>query len=475
MSFLLDVVYLAGLILFLPRLLYEALRRGKVRQGLMQKFLGDVPRRRSCGPCVWFHAVSVGEVLMLRQIVQRFAERHADWSVAISTTTSSGMEMARKHFPDRLVFYFPLDFSWAVDRALRRVRPDLVVLAEQELWPNFILAAGRAGAKVAVINGRMSPRSVRRYRLAFPLLRPALRRIDRLGAQTVPYARSFAAAGVPAERIFVTGSIKLDAIPTDRSNRATEQLRQLLGIEPDELVWVAGSTSPPEEQLVLDVYRSLARRHPELRLLIVPRHKWRFDEVAELIARAGFELIRRSRLTGPAARSEQAGAAQARPAQVRQRSRPATAATAGSARPRPVVLVDTLGELTAVWGLAEIAFVGGSFGKRGGQNMLEPAGYGSAVLFGPNVWNFQEAADMLIAEGGAIQVGSARALAEAVARLVSDASLRQELGRRARATLLRRQGGVQRTLELLNELIGQKAPAANVAPGQHRSTRRAGT
>ena len=188
MSYLLNAVYVIVFALFLPRILHELLAKGKRRGGWTQKLLGMVPVRDGHGPCVWFHAVSVGEVLLLRDLIGRFAQRHPDWTICLSTTTKTGMEMARRHFGSYTLFYFPFDFTWAVNRALARVRPSMVVLAEQELWPNFIRAAARCGARVLVVNGRMSPRSADRYRLARPLLRNALSHIDAVAAQTDQYA-----------------------------------------------------------------------------------------------------------------------------------------------------------------------------------------------------------------------------------------------------------------------------------------------
>src|SRR5262249_52916925 len=191
MSYLLDAFYLLILFLFSPWLLYKSLTTGKYRRGMWSKFTGRAFLRSGSAPCVWFHGVSVGEIHLLRQLVARFRQWHPDWECVISTTTDTGFEEATKRFPDATVFYWPLDFSWAVQRGLRRVRPKLVVLAEGELWPNFLLAAKKWNVQVAVVNGRMSPHSARRYQRLRWLVRPLLSRIGLIAAQTTESADGY--------------------------------------------------------------------------------------------------------------------------------------------------------------------------------------------------------------------------------------------------------------------------------------------
>ncbi len=426
--FLLDLAYLVLLLAAAPFLIYKAARSGKYRTGLGQKLFGLVPARSSRRPCVWFHAVSVGEVLLLEPIVARLRARRADAEIVLSTTTNSGMEVARGKFKGLTLFYFPLDFSWSVRTAVARVRPDLVVLAELELWPNFIRAARRSGARVAVVNGRMSPHSFAGYHRLGLVMRRVFRWIDVLAVQTDAYAERFVRIGAPRDRVVVTGSVKYDGIETERANPRTRALAALFALEPDQVVWVAGSTSEPEEEIVLDAYRRLLPSHPRLRLVLVPRHKERFAAVARLITERHFALVRRSELP----------------------RRPAP----GAARAEldlPVILVDTLGELSAVWGLADIAFVGGSFAPRGGQNMIEPAGYGAAVLFGPGVWNFQDTVDQLRARGGAVQLATPPELLGRMQELLSDREQRTRLGAAARGFVREQHGAAAKTVELLEQ------------------------
>jgi 3-deoxy-D-manno-octulosonic-acid transferase len=425
MPLLLDTLYLLLLLLLSPWLFYRALRTGRYRHGLRDKLLGlpaiRNPQSAIRNRTVWFHGVSVGEVHLLRQVIEAFRRRHPERPVVVSTTTDTGFEEARKCFPDLSVIHFPFDFSRAVRRTLRAVDPALVVLAEGELWPNFLLAARHRGVPVAVVNGRMSPRSLRRYRRLGPLSRWLMRRLDLLAMQSDAYAAAVRGLGAAPERVHVTGSVKFDGVTTDRHNPRTETLRQVFGVSENDLVWIAGSTQAPEEQIVIDLFKRLRATHPNLRLFLVPRQKDRFDKVAKLLERAGLPFTRRSSILDP--RSS-------------------------------VVLIDTIGELGALWGLADVAFVGGSLdGRRGGQNMIEPAAYGAAVVFGPHVWNFRDVAARLVDAGGAYQVADAAELERATARLLGDVEERQRIGTAAREFVLRQQGATERTIGLLGRLL----------------------
>ncbi len=437
MPYLLNLLYLLILIILSPWLIFKACTTGKYRRGLWRKLTGRAVLRTGERPCAWFHGVSVGEVHLLRQVVAAFRRRYPEWECVLSTTTDTGFAEAQKHFAGLEVFPWPLDFTWAVKRALRRVRPTLVVLAEGETWPNFLTAANRYGVPVAVINARMSPRSYCRYRRLGFVARRHFGRLDLCVTQTQEYAEHFRALGVPVARVHVTGSVKYDGTTADRHNPRTEELRRLLRITGEDLVWIVGSTQAPEEEIALDIFRRVRERHPNLRLILVPRQRERFDEVARLLERSGLPFVRRSILDPRSSILD----------------------------PRSsVVLVDTIGELGALWGLADVAFVGGSLdGRRGGQNMIEPAAYGAAVLFGPHVWNFREPASRLVELGAAMQVADAAELESAIARLLADPDERERLGVAARRFVLSQQGATERTVALLGTLIDYQPEAQRAA------------
>lgn len=426
---LLDLVYLAALTVLFPWLCWRAWRTKRYRAGLRDKLLGwsgQAPLRP-----VWFHAVSLGEIKVLGQFIPEFRQRHPQRHCVVSSTTDTGLEEARRLFPDLLVFPFPFDFSWAVERTLRRIAPELIVLCESELWPNFLLTANQLRIPVAVINGRMSPRSLARYHLVAPLVRKLFRLLEVVGVQTEEHMAAMLTLGVIPGRVRVTGNIKYDGARTERHNPHSDQLRQCLQIQNEDLIWVAGSTQAPEEEIVLDLFIRARHRFPRLRLLLVPRQRDRFDEVARLIERKGVAFVRRSAL-------------------------PCTLA--------PVVLIDSIGELAALWGLADLAFVGGSLdGKRGGQNMIEPAGFAAAVTFGPHVWNFRRTAEQLVACGGAYQVRDAAELEAVTLRLLADAAERQAAGQQARRFVLAQQGATKRTLDLLGGVLRPRSDRVEAA------------
>jgi len=487
LPYLLNLLYLLLLLVASPWLIYYAWRKGKYREGYAEKVLGRVPvrppeRDGERRPCLWLHAVSVGEVNLLSTLVRRIERAHPDWRCVISTTTRTGMELARKRFPDRLVFYCPLDFSWAVGQAMRRIRPDVVVLTELELWPNLIRAAKRQGAAVAVINGRLSEKSFQGYRRVRHFLRGVLRQLDIVAAQDEAYAERFRQLGVPGERVAVTGSMKFDGVQTDRDNPQTRELIAVAGFARDDAIFLAGSTQDPEERVALNVWRRLSTEFPHLRLVIVPRHPERFDEVARLLDRAGVAWHRRSELTDSlgaahnspasvATASGSVGVSASRGAAVRGSA--GASASPGDSEGKPgvanrrsddpspgsgprspdILLVDTVGELGAWWGTARIAYVGGSMGSRGGQNMIEPAAYGAAVSFGPNTRNFRDIVAALLRRDAAVVVADERELEQFVRRCLTEPAWAGELGDRARCLVAEQQGATGRTVELLARLV----------------------
>ena len=369
---------------------------------------------------IWLHAVSVGEVLLLQPLIKQLKAHYPHWKVWLSVTTATGREVAEKTYPDLNILWFPFDFTWAVHRALNQVQPKLILLAELELWPNFISIAKAKGIPVVVVNGRISERSFIGYNRVRWLVAKLLNKIDRFAVQQKEYAERLKQLGMATERIVVTGSVKFDGVTVDRQDAAVQKLRTLFGITEKHLVWVVGSTQSPEEAWALDIYQEAKKQFPDLKLILVPRHQERFNEVAELITKSGMPFVRRS---------------------------------APSTEHSALILVDTLGELKAVWGLADVGFVGGSFNDRGGQNMIEPAAYGVAVTFGPNTVNFKQIVAALLQHQAAIEVKTNYEWQAVTLRLLGDQAERQAIGQRAKDFVLRQQGATQRTIELLKPYL----------------------
>lgn len=429
MPCVLNLIYATLLAALSPVLMLRSYRTGRYRDGWGEKFFGRAPRRIGDRPCIWFHAVSVGEVLLLKPVLAEMQRRRPGWDVVVSTTTRTGLAVARRSYPDLVTFYAPLDFSWSARQAVARIRPTVLALVELELWPNLVWAAKRAGTRVAIVNGRLSHRSHRGYRRIRRPLGPTLRRLDSVAAQTDEYADRFVDLGVPRDRVRVTGSVKFDGLECNRSNPRTVALRRDLGLGPAHLVFLAGSTMEGEEAAALTAYREARKDHPGLRLVLVPRHAERFDKVAAWLEREGETVVRRS---------QGAASAQVRP---------------GGERPA-VILLDTLGELSFAWGLADIAFVGGSLHPgRNGQNMMEPAAFGASVLFGRHTGNFRAVVEQLLWRDGARVVEDARDLTAAVRADLDDPEAAAARGAAARAFVLAQEGASGRTFAELDRLV----------------------
>jgi 3-deoxy-D-manno-octulosonic-acid transferase len=417
-----DIGLLALFVLTLPYFLFQKVVRGRAYAPLAARSGRLSPAVNPDGtPSIWVHAVSVGEVLASRGLLAEIKRRFPDRRLVVSTTTVAGQELAQRGLPGvDAVFYAPVDSRGAVRRALDRVNPSLLVLMETELWPNLIHAARRRGTRIAVVNGRLSPRSFPRYRAIRPLLRPLLAEVDLYLMQAEPHAERARAIGAPAERVNVSGNLKYDVAEPAAPDPALAGI--LEGRHP---VWVAGSTVGGEEEIVLAAFRNLREQAPGARLVLAPRHPERFDVVAQLVEADGLRSARRSLLNGgtPAAESIE------------------------------VLVLDTIGELASVFGHARVAFIGGSLVPRGGHNVLEAAAAGCPVIVGPHMENFQEIASEFLGAGALVQVRDAEDLVPALLTLWNDPARRQEVGQRGRRLLERNRGAIARTADALAGLL----------------------
>ena len=436
---LLDLLYLAIFVAMLPWIAWRRWSGGRPVASPWLRFSGGGPALEAKGgrKRIWLHGVSVGEIQLLaslsREIISRAEGERLPIDVAVSSSTTTGLDLAARRFGAMSVFPCPLDFSWAVRRVFDRVTPDLLVLGELELWPHLLEAAHRRGIPVMVVNGRMSEKSSRGYARVAPLVRRMLRRVTLVSARSDTDAARFRSLG--AGDVVVAGSMKFDGVRGDRSDPEIGRLSSLAGFRPEEIVFLAGSTQAPEEQYAIEAFRAVADDHPRLRLVIVPRHVERAAEVAGLLDAAGLAWQARSRLDAEGA--------------------------SGKAR---VLLVDTTGELGCWWGTARIAFVGGSLdGRRGGQNMLEPAAYGAAVCFGPHTRNFADEVAVLLAADAARVVTDGREMAAFVRDCLEDPPSASRLGDRAAAAVRSHRGATAATAERVLKLLRPRSPTAWVA------------
>jgi 3-deoxy-D-manno-octulosonic-acid transferase len=461
----LNVIYATALIISSPWLAWRFLRYGKNRRGWSQKLWGRVPlgvaNKSRIGSdddrnleaaigeeegreSIWLHAVSVGEVNLLAPIIERLKRDLPDATLSLSTSTETGYDLACNKYIDITIFFFPYDFTWAVNEVLRRIRPSLIVLAELEIWPNLISIASRyrlsdqtnaadnqggGGIPIAVVNGRLSESSFRGYRRLIWPVKSSFQKLALVAVQDEIYAERFRQLGCDPQRVVVTGSVKFDGIRTHRANEQSQRFRQLFDVRQGETVFLAGSTQLEEDLLAAQTFLTLIDRYPNLRLILAPRHPERCDELEHQLKEFGLTVVRRSKM------------------HLESTPNPF------EAHRQAILMIDVIGELGGWWGVADIAYVGGSMGKRGGQNMIEPAAYGIPVSFGPNTKNFQMIVSQLLAAHGAQVVSNQQELTQFVERCLSDRPWAHQLGQNAQIEVLKHQGASDRTIGLLKTLL----------------------
>ncbi len=425
MIFLYSAVLAVALVLTLPYWALQMIRRGKYRAGLRER-LGRVPARLRQGnkPSIWVHAVSVGEVLAVSGIIRQLRTRYPQHRLVISTTTATGQKLARERFGNDNVFFFPLDFGFAVRPYLDALRPALIVIAETELWPNFFRLVHARGAKICVINARISDRSFPRYRIVARWLGPVLDNVNFFLAQSRADAGRLIAVGAAPDRVDSVGNLKFD-IPAGSASPFVQQLRAAA----TKPVLVCGSTVEGEEPIVLDAFRAIQHRFPDALLILAPRHPERFDAVAGLLSSSALRFWRRSQWNGDPL---QGG----------------------------VFLLDTIGELADVYQLADVAFIGGSLVPRGGHNILEAARFGVPVIVGPYVENFREMINTF-SLANALRISDSARLGEAFEELLADPASARAMGARARDTWQANAGATERTLRRIETLM---SPTASIPP-----------
>ncbi|HVF66487.1 MAG TPA: 3-deoxy-D-manno-octulosonic acid transferase [Pyrinomonadaceae bacterium] len=439
MYFLYSILLGVGVLALLPRFLFDALRHGKYSAGLAER-AGRLPEFDPGGRhVVWLHCVSVGEAQAARPLARALLTRYPNHALVVSTTTLTGQRVAREAFAGvaSLVFYFPFDWKWSVRRALRAVKPSAVLVMETELWPRFFRECRRARVPVALVNGRISEKSFGRYKLIRFFIRRVLSDLSLALMQTDADASRVRALGLDSERIRVTGNVKFD-IEEANASTLTEELRERFRLNGERALVVAASTHAPEERVALEAYRlvagsdvdSNAKTRP--RLLLAPRHPERFGEVAAMLDASGLSWARRG------------------------------APRNGRDADCDVVLLDSIGELRAVYPLAEVVFVGGSVAPVGGHNILEPALAARPVVTGAHTSNFKAIVKTFLEHDALVQLpdaegaDAARELARALRELLEDDARRLRAGERARAVLEQNRGATARTVSLLARIMEER-------------------
>jgi 3-deoxy-D-manno-octulosonic-acid transferase len=369
----------------------------------------------------WIHAVSVGEAITAAPLVGELRRTYPELPLVMTTVTDTGAGVVRARYAGQVTHrFFPFDVPVAVRRVVRSIDPVFLICMETELWPNVLRHLAARTIPVMIANGRISDRSYPRYRLVRPWLRRVLDGVRVFAMQSDEDARRVIALGARPERVFVTGNLKSEGVPDTPGS--IDLWRHLLGLGPDQPVWIAGSTHRGEDEIVLEAHGMAARKRPDLTLVLAPRHPERVPEVLRLASARGISVIRRTEL--PRARSVGA-----------------------------VVVLDTVGELAQLYAIADVVFVGGSLVPAGGHNMLEPAMRQKPVLFGPHTENFREAAALLLTAGGARRVEDATSLARDVGDLLDHDDLRARMGHAAGEAVARRHGAVKETLDLVSRFL----------------------
>ena len=377
------------------------------------------------GGCLWIHAVSVGEVGAIEQLIEKLRERFPRRQLIVSTTTPTGRGLAIERLKADRVVYFPLDLPNVVKRSLGRIRPSAVIIAETEIWPNFLRECGISGIPVFMVNGRISDKSYRRYLRMQRWLPRVLNGYRVLGMQSEMDAERIRTLGADSEKVSVFGNLKYDA--PIRAQSLDDPLETILR-GPRRLL-VAASTAADEEGLVLDAYKRLRQTHDDLRLLIAPRLPDRFDFVSRRLDASGFSYLRRSDLKANGAKSEQNA---------------------------DIILLDSVGELTGVFPHATIVFMGGTLVPRGGHNLIEPAQFSKPVVFGPHMENFREMARVFLEETAAIQIADVRSLAVEIGKLLGSPEMSETIGTNARNLVDRNAGATLRAINAISETLDNR-------------------
>jgi 3-deoxy-D-manno-octulosonic-acid transferase len=404
------------------------------RTGILPKDKIENLRR---GKTIWFHAASVGEVKALSAITPYLQKNHPEYDLVVSAVTKTGKREAERLLKDvKLVFFMPVDLGRFIRRALRNLEPAALILVETELWPNLIRESKRSGCFVGMINGRISERSFRRYRLAKSLFKETISHFDLLCLQSEEHKERMVRLGADRGRIEITGNLKFDRLFTAIEPDDVAQLRKSLRIPDNRRVVIAGSTREGEEQIIIPVFKKLKQRYDDLLFILAPRHLERLNQLEKILSDSQMSFIRRSRLES----SQWENGIENK----------------GELKKTSVILLDTMGELSRLYSLAQVAFVGGTLVPVGGHNLLEPAIYGVPVVFGPFVDNFKEEAKILIDSGGGIKVENQEELFLCLSDLLSDDDRSRKLGLKAQEAIRKRTGVAQKTVDSILSLLEKR-------------------
>lgn len=410
---------------YAPKIIFNG-KYSRSLRGKLGRLPDTFPEDSLIRPVVWFHAVSVGEVVALAPVIREFRRLAPDYTIIVSTGTETGQEKARTSINDVNAFiYLPLDFPIFVNRVINRIRPDLFVLMETEIWPNLLHGLKAKGATIVLANGRISDRSFPRYMKIRPLIETILTKIDAFLMVSDTDKERILDMGAPTERVQVVGNTKFDAAIRNVSEKTLQEAQEVLGVDENDRVLMAGSTHPGEHEQILDCFIKLRKDFPDLILVMAPRH---VETVPSILT-----AINDRKLDAPFLRSS---------------------FESGERRGiNNIVLLDTTGELFKFYSVATVVVMGGSFVPRGGQNILEPIVWGKRVFFGPSMEDFRDARDLMTKVGAASEAGSIDELCISISQALKDVKYSMNLGSLGREELAKHSGSARTTARLLFDLV----------------------
>ena len=415
-----DLIFSIFVIFYFPLYFLQ----GKLNSGFIRR-LGFLPSKLNLDRPIWVHAVSVGETIAIKGLLDQLRQAYPGRKLVISTVTSTGNKIAQGLVKDGdFLTYLPLDFSFMVKYVLKKINPSMFIIAETEIWPNLITCLDKLQIPVITVNGRISDSSFKGYRLIKFFIRPILRRVKQFCVQSDLDAQRLESLGVDKQKIQVTGNIKFDINIDLFSESSALSYRSKLGLGQFDKLLVCGSTHPHEEELIFTAYKELLRIFPKLKLLIAPRHPGRCEKISKLAVARGFMPVLISNIS-------------------------AACPTCINA---PVFILDTIGQLFNYYFAADIVFVGGSLVKKGGHNILEPASLKKPVVFGPYMFNFRQISELFLANQAALQVADSYELVGKVKELLNNNLLAKELVERAYELIISHRGATLKNVQIIRQL-----------------------
>ncbi len=437
MFILYNAIQLLLLVIFLPFIIVKVAFTTKYRQRVWDRLgLCLVPMDTGTGsrPRIWLHALSVGEVISSVALVNEMRRRFPEWVIIYSTSTATGERTAQQKLGGTVDFLitYPLDLFWSVHRVIKGVRPDLFVMVETDLWPNMLKGLSRRGTPILLLNGRISDASCRYYKKFSLFFHPVFSLINYFAMQSREDEEKIIQLGVSPQKIQSIGNLKFDQEPVASCEEEMEQLRKTLHMLCESRAFIAGSTHEGEEEIILSAYSKLLSAYPDLFLLVAPRDPGRADAVKKLAETHGFDMYKKSELP-----------------------------LLAEDRKVQTVVLDTLGELSKLYALATVAFVGGSLVPERGHNILEVAAHSKPALFGPHMEDFKEVATALMKKGSAFMVNNENELAATLGLILSDPAFSQECGSKALEIIEENKGAVGRALDLIVRALPERAQEGN--------------